>query len=88
MFDYNLLGKGYVASDIHNVTTQLGNEAKQAFLESYGNYDKREIVLHKVAGSLVGLCFACQREVFPKWAYDELEEVKNGKLLENLEKLI
>ncbi len=87
MFDYNLLGKGYVASDIKNVTLQLGEEAKKAFLESYGKCDEKEILMHGVAGSLVGLCFACQRETFPKWGYEELESINNGTLMKNINKL-
>jgi len=87
MFDYNLLGKGYVASDIKNVTLQLGKEAKKAFLESYGKYDEKEILMHEVAGSLVGLCFACQRETFPEWGYEELESINNGTLMKSINKL-
>lgn len=100
MFDYNLLGKGYVASDIKNVTVQLNENAKNAFLKGYGQYNKRvncvhrvsvahaiEELMHEVAGNLVALCFACQREVFPEWGYEEVEAVKNGVLLENIEKL-
>ena len=44
MFDYNLLGKGYVYSDIRNVCFSLGENAKKAFLEEYGEFDKSEII--------------------------------------------
>lgn len=95
MFDYNLLGKGYVVADIKNVTCQLSEDAKEAFLKGYGlfnngaNYDYlKEELMHEVAGNLVALCFACQREVFPDWGYEEVEAVKNGVLKENIEKLI
>lgn len=87
MFDYNLLGKGYVASDIKNVTVQLSEEGKNAFLESYGQYNKKEELLHEIVGTLVGLHFACNKEVFPKWGYEELELVNKGVLLENMEKV-
>ncbi len=87
MFDYNLLGKGYIASDIKNVTVQLSEDAKNAFLKGYGQYNKKEELMHEVAGSLVALCFACQREIFPEWGYEELEGIKNGLMLENIEKL-
>lgn len=87
MFDYNLLGKAYVASDIKNVTVQLGVEGKAAFLKGYGEYNKNEVLMHEVVGTLVGLYFACTKEVFLEWGYEELDAVKNGELLENLKKL-
>lgn len=88
MFDYNLLGKGYIVSDIKNVTLQLGEEAKKAFLDAYGDYNKNEDIIHEVAGSLVGLIFASQREIFPEWGYEEVEAVKNGILLERFKELM
>ncbi len=88
MFDYNLLGKGYVASDIKNVTVQLGEEAKKSFLKSYGKYDEKEILIHEIAGNLVALCFACQREIFPKWGYEELELINNGSMMKNIKNLL
>lgn len=88
MFDYNLLGKGYVCSDMTNVTSALGDIGKEAFLESYGEYDSSDALLHEVAGLLVGLYSAICREVFPPWGYQELEKVKNGYLLEYAKKLL
>lgn len=87
MFDYNLLGKGYVASDIKNVTIQLSEDANKAFLDSYGEYNQDELLLHEVVGLLVSLYFASCKEVFPQWAYEELELVKNGHLLTCVKKL-
>ena len=76
MFDYNLLGKGYVYSDIRNVCSSLGKDAGKAFLEAYGEFDKNEIVVDDVASVLVTLYNACQRKNFPYWAYYALEELK------------
>lgn len=87
MFDYNLLGKGYVASDIINVTSQLGECARKAFLDTYSKFIQKEILLHEVAGSLSAIYFASCRDVFPQWGYNELELVKNGQLLEGAKKL-
>lgn len=76
MFDYNLLGKGYVYSDIRNVCSSFGEKAKKTFLEAYGEFDKNEIIVDDVASVLVTLHYACQRKTFPSWADYALEELK------------
>lgn len=76
MFDYNLLGKGYVYSDIRNVCYSLGEDAKKAFLETYGEFDKSEIIVDDVASVLVTLYHACQRKNFPSWADSTLNELQ------------
>lgn len=76
MFDYNLLGKGYIYSDIRNVCSSLGENANQAFLEAYGEFDKQEIIVDEVASVLVTLYHACQRKNFPAWANSTLNELK------------
>ena len=82
VFDYNLLGKGYVYSDIRNVCCSLGNDdARKAFLTEYGNYDEGEKLVDDVVDSLYSLYVACQRESFPGWANDLLEKLKDGTLL-------
>ena len=77
MFDYNLLGKGYVYSDIRNVCSSLGEDAKRAFLEAYGEFDKNEIIVDDVASVLVTLYHACKRKNFPSWANSILDDLKN-----------
>ena len=76
MFDYNMLGKGYVYSDIRNVCSSLGEEAKKAFVESYGDFDKSETIVDDVASVLVTLYHAYQRKNFPSWANSTLNELK------------
>ncbi len=76
MFDYNLLGKGYVYSDIRNVCFSLGEYAKKAFLEAYGEFDNSEIIVDNVASVLVTLYHACKRKNFPSWANSVLNELK------------
>jgi hypothetical protein len=88
MFDYNLLGKGYVYSDIRNVCSSLGAEAKEAFTTAYGAIDKFESAVDDVASVLTTLCFACERKSFPNWAIDYIEKVKNGELLVAVERLL
>ena len=80
MFDYNLLGKGYVYADLRNVTSSLGQEAGQAFLRAYGGFDPNEALADAVASPLTTLHMACQRQAFPKWAEEELAQVQNGSL--------
>lgn len=76
MFDYNLLGKGYVYSDIRNVCYSLGENAKNAFIEAYGEFDKSQIVVDDVASVLITLYHACQRKTFPYWADSVLNTLK------------
>lgn len=82
MFDYHLLGKGYVFGDLFNVTSALGKEAKEAFLTAYGEYDRSEEPVHRAVGPLVALISACQRERFPDWGYEDLEKLNSGMLAE------
>jgi hypothetical protein len=88
MFDYNLLGKGYVYSDIRNVTSALGEQAKAAFLTEYGGYDENEKIIDDVAGALVTLHFACCRSHIPKWADKYIEQIENGELYNAVERLL
>jgi hypothetical protein len=88
VFDYNLLGKGYVYADIRNVCSSLGEEAKAAFLSAYGDYDESEQIVDDVVCPLVTLHFACQRENFPSWATAELDKIRDGRLLTAVKKLL
>jgi len=88
VFDYNLLGKGYVYADIRNVYSSLGEEAKAAFLSAYGQFNGQEKDVDDVISLLVNLHFACERENFPNWALESLEQVKDGRLLAAVNKLL
>ena len=89
IFDYNMLGKGYVYSDIRNVCGQLGNEeARAAFLSAYGAFDEYEAVVDNVVCLLTSLHIACQRNNFPGWGYALLDMVKDGRLLAAVETLL
>lgn len=89
VFDYNMLGKGYVYSDIRNVCGHLGNEeAKETFLTAYGCYDKREEAVDDVVNLLNGLHIACQRKTLSDWGNELLDMVKDGTLLAAVEKLL
>ena len=54
----------------------LGEDAKNAFLETYGEFDKSEIIVDDVASVLVTLYHACKRKNFPSWANSVLNELK------------
>ena len=88
MFDYNLLGKGYVLSDLRNVTYHMNEAAANAFLTAYGSYNKDEILIDRVASTLTTLIFACRREEWPEWADEPLDRVCSGKLLQDIEHLL
>ena len=75
MYDYNLLGKGYILGDVRNVTASLQGGAVDAFLEAYGPVDPAQQAVDDVACTLVTLIMACRREVFPKWAQSSLDEL-------------
>jgi hypothetical protein len=78
-----------VYSDIRNVCYSLGNdEAKSAFLSAYGAFEEYEVIVDDVASVLSALLTACQRKVFPNWANDLLEMVKDGRLLTSVERLL
>jgi len=89
MYDYNMLGKGYVYSDIRNVCSSLGNEdACTAFKAAYGKFDESEIVLDEIISTLQTLIVACERDSFPSWAQESLDFVKDGGLLVAVEKYL
>lgn len=89
IFDYNMLGKGYVYSDIRNVCGHLGNEeARAAFLSAYGGYNENEVIVDNVVNLINGLHIACLRKNFPDWVNELLDMVRDGKLSEAVEKLL
>ena len=78
MFDYNLLGEGYIYSDIRNVLYSLGDDAKSAFINEYGNYENElEVKLDNIISVIITLYFASLKETFPSWGKEYLEVLKN-----------
>lgn len=79
MFDYNLLGKGHVYSDMRNVTSSLYGEAAEAFLAAYGEYDAElEKLIDDAISPVITLFMAYQRAEFPCWANETLSHLKAG----------
>lgn len=79
MFDYNLLGKGHVYSDMRNVLSSLSEEAGRAFTDAYGPYDANvEKLIDDAISPIVTLHLAYGRREFPGWARESLEHLKNG----------
>jgi len=76
VFDYDLLGKGYVYADIRNVCYSLGEKAKKAFLAAYGPFDESEAAVDKIMSELVSLTAACRKEKFPRWAEGALQKIQ------------
>ena len=78
VFDYNLLGEGYIYSDIRNVLYSLGDDAKSAFINEYGNYENElEVKLDNIISVIITLYFASLKETFPSWGKEYLEVLKN-----------
>ena len=89
VFDYNMLGKGYVYADIRNVTTHMDSkEARTAFLSEYGKFDEKEKIVDDVICPLISLHIACQRKNFPDWGNILLAGVKDGRLQAAVGKLL
>lgn len=89
MFDYNMLGKGYVYADIRNICGQLENEeTRAAFLSAYGGFDEKEAAVDDVVSVLTSLHIACQREHFPGWGNVLLTMVRDGRLQTAVEELL
>jgi len=87
MYDYNLLGKGYVLSDVRNVTASLQGDAAAAFEEAYGAIDPAQEAVDAVACTLSTLVMACFRPVFPKWAASSVDRLSCG-LSDDLRRLL
>ncbi|MCL2187208.1 MAG: hypothetical protein FWC16_02940 [Defluviitaleaceae bacterium] len=94
MFDYNLLGKGWRASDIRNVTSALSKEANIAFTQEYSclftkkhghdrsKIEQEETRINELAAPLFALYTAfVERDPFPTWAEDDRQNAVNGTLL-------
>jgi len=82
VFDYNMLGQGYAYADIRNVCGSLGSDdARESFLLAYGAVSPDEILVDNIVSPLASLHIACRREVFPAWANQLLDSLKNGALL-------
>ena len=77
MFDYNLLGKGCPASDIHNVTYWFSDKNKELFFLEYGEIDEELMRLDSIAAPIVTLISAMKRDIFPEWAKEAKNEL-NG----------
>ena len=75
MFDYNLLGVGFAAMDMRNVTSSLSEDAGKAFLEAYGHIDSMEMLLNEIISPVIGLVMGMNRKPLPKWFFEELEEL-------------
>ncbi len=88
MFDYNLLGKGFVYTDLRNVTWSLSSAAAAAFMEEYGPFSPAEEALDAVISPIVTLHMALQRETFPAWGEEALAEVQNEAYCEKIRKLL
>lgn len=86
VFDYNFLGRGLRYFDLNNVMQQLSKEHQTLFLKHYGDYNPVEKMYCDTLSPLIGLIIAFEREVFPNWAKDDLNALKEGHLYDMLKK--
>lgn len=89
MFDYDLLGKGNVISDLNNVKSCLGEEKMEIFKKYYGKIDLKtnEKEYAYILSNVSSLIQANERKEFPKWANSVIQQIKSEKFEENLIKL-
>ena len=80
VFDYHLLGRGYVYGDLRNVTASLSPGAGEAFLRAYGPFDPLEKAVDDVVAPLYTLLCACRLPRFPAWAQASLDDLTSGAL--------
>ena len=88
MFDYNLLGLGFPAMDLRNVTSSMNEEAGKAFLRAYGPVDPLEVKLNEIISPITGLLIGMERKPLPPWFYEELEEINTIDFQSKLQSLL
>lgn len=88
MFDYNLLGVGFRYNDIRNVCSSLSEEAQKAFMDEYGEFNEREKIVDDGISDLFNLICAYKKTIFPNWAESSLDAIHNGKLEQNIKKIL
>ena len=89
VFDYNFFYKSYAYSDIRNVCYSLSDEAKEAFLNAYGEFDKHEVVVDDAVSILSSLFIVCSHnEIFPDWAIGLIDMLKGEWLMAAIKKLL
>jgi hypothetical protein len=84
VFDYHLMGTGLAYSDCRNIMGSLGETAKAAFWETYGDIDPREVALDAPVATLYALSEAVARPQLPAWASSLVEQVRDGRLARDI----
>lgn len=87
MFDYNLLGAGFVYSDIRNVTCTLPEETKSTFLKTYGTLSTTEKRIDAVTADLVNLIISSKKQIWPSWADESVNALYDGSIINALQAL-
>lgn len=80
VFDYHLLGKGYVYGDLRNAAFSLSPAAEEAFFRAYGPFDPLEKSVDEVISPLFTLLCAYRQPQFPAWARPSLDCLTSGAL--------
>jgi hypothetical protein len=80
IYDYDQFSIGTIYSDWRNVVYSLQGEAREAFMDTYGEVSEIERRLDDVLSILHGLIIAVARDKFPKWALPLRNSIENGEL--------
>lgn len=83
-FDYNFVGAGLAFLDIANVLSGLPEPMHDIFCEAYGEIEPYEREINALVSPLIGLSIAYQRETFPEWGLEALEQLRSGEVFEIL----
>ncbi|XMB86832.1 hypothetical protein RJG79_03290 [Mycoplasmatota bacterium WC44] len=88
MFDFNFMGQGLKYFDVRNVLYSLKGEAKQIFLEEYGEYDIKEKLVDDVMSVIYDLSKAYGKDIFPKWGEESLGKINDVSFEKNVSSMI
>jgi len=88
MFDYNCISRKYAYADIRHILSVLSEEAGAAFIEGYGDFDKREKIFEELYFPLTGIIDAMNLNETPLWANTFLDMLRNGELMQFMSKFV
>ena len=86
VFDYDQLGHGIAASDVHNVCSSMSTQAQLAFKLTYGEVSDSQLDVVRPLSDIYSLVMMLDRPRLPSWAQATVQAIMNGSLLEEMTK--